>query len=96
MPTFDFLCRDCSRAFEFSRPFGSRQKPHCPACGSTKTEKLIAPPVIHFKGAGFFVTDSKTVTEKKADAPKKEDVAVTPEKKAESPELKKPEKKKMS
>jgi putative FmdB family regulatory protein len=93
MPTFDFICKDCSKEFEFARPFGSRQKPHCPVCGSTKTEKLIAPPVIHFKGAGFFVTDSKTATEKKAVTPKKEDTTTAPEKKTEAPEQKKSEKK---
>ncbi|MDD5623700.1 MAG: zinc ribbon domain-containing protein [Candidatus Peribacteraceae bacterium] len=65
MPTFDFLCSACSTRFEFSRPFGSRKKPRCPACGSARTEKCIAPPAIHFKGSGFFVTDNRKAEEKK-------------------------------
>ena len=65
MPTFDFTCLACEAAFEFARPFGSKQKPRCPACGSTKTEKQIMPPTIHFKGAGFFVTDSRKTDAKK-------------------------------
>lgn len=96
MPTFDFTCLACSASFEFSRPFGSKTKPHCPSCGSVKTEKQIAPPAIHFKGAGFFVTDSKTSAEKKVVAPKKEEPTVTPEKKTEVPEQKTPEKKEKS
>ncbi|MDD5751352.1 MAG: zinc ribbon domain-containing protein [Candidatus Peribacteraceae bacterium] len=73
MPTFDFTCSACQAQFEFSRPFGSTQKPRCPACGSRKTEKQITPPAIHFKGTGFFVTDSrkqKEKTEKKEEKPK--------------------------
>lgn len=93
MPTFDFTCMACKVEFEFSRPFGSKQKPRCPSCGSTKTEKQIAPPTIHFKGAGFFVTDSKTSTEKKVVTPKKEEPIVTPEKKTEGSNQKTIEKK---
>ena len=59
MPTFDFLCTACNSTFEFSRPFGSTEHPKCPACGSKKTEKQIAPPVIQFKGKGFYKTDSQ-------------------------------------
>lgn len=59
MPTFDFLCTACDNVFEFQRPFGSDTIPKCPACGSKKTEKQIAPPVIQFKGTGFYKTDSR-------------------------------------
>lgn len=58
MPTFDFHCTACNHTFEFSRPFGSNEMPKCPACGSKKTEKQIAPPAIQFKGSGFYKTDS--------------------------------------
>ncbi|MEI8229810.1 MAG: zinc ribbon domain-containing protein [Candidatus Peregrinibacteria bacterium] len=57
MPTFDFQCADCGTIFEFKRSFRSTKVPHCPACKSKETEKLIAPPTIHFHGSGFFVTD---------------------------------------
>lgn len=58
MPTFDFDCIDCSHTFEFSRPFGSKELPECPKCGSKKTEKMIHAPNIQFKGEGFYKTDS--------------------------------------
>ena len=59
MPTYDFQCAGCSHTFEFNRPFGSRKIPPCPRCGSAAVRKLIAPPAIHFKGKGFYKTDSQ-------------------------------------
>ena len=59
MPTFDFQCRKCNHVFEHSRPFGSIELPACPACGSKRSEKLIAPPAVHFKGSGWYKTDSR-------------------------------------
>jgi putative FmdB family regulatory protein len=58
MPTFDFQCTKCDHVFEFARPFGSKTVPACPACKSKKTEKLMTPPTIQFKGTGFYKTDS--------------------------------------
>lgn len=77
MPTFDFQCNDCGHVFEFKRSFTSKKIPSCPACNSRETEKLIAPPVIHFRGTGFFVTDhgGKTgkSTEKKVEKDEKKE-----------------------
>jgi putative FmdB family regulatory protein len=58
MPTFDFQCQKCETIFEFSRAFGSKTIPACPACGSKRTQKLMTPPTIQFKGSGFYKTDS--------------------------------------
>lgn len=96
MPTFDFQCRKCDHVFEHSRPFGSSELPVCPACGSKRTEKMIAPPAIHFKGAGWYKTDSRSTPgskippkkeEKKTDDAKSESTLAenkTPEKKTET------------
>jgi putative FmdB family regulatory protein len=59
MPIYTFVCQKCSHPFEVTLPFGSKKRPRCPRCGSAKTEKLIVPPAIHFKGSGFFKTDSQ-------------------------------------
>lgn len=83
MPTFDFVCGDCSNVFEFSRPFGSKEHPVCPKCGSKKTEKKIVVPPIHFKGKGFYVTDSHLKSESRKD--KKEEKETTDNKKKEKP-----------
>lgn len=67
MPRFDFQCKKCSRTFEETLPFGSKTLPACPSCGSKRTEKLIAPPGIVFKGSGWYKTESRP-------APKKEEM----------------------
>jgi putative FmdB family regulatory protein len=90
MPTFDFACKKCEHVFEFTRPFGSKELPPCPKCGSKKTEKLLSPPAVHFKGAGWYKTDSggkaastskkaeKTATETSNTSPSKDPPALAP------------------
>lgn len=59
MPVYDFRCSACEHTFDVTLPFGSKEKPPCPVCSSRKTAKQFTPPAIHFKGSGFFKTDSK-------------------------------------
>lgn len=69
MPTYDFRCPKCSHQFEAALSFGSKVRPLCPQCGYAKAEKLITPPTIHFKGSGFFKTDSRKTAGKKPEEP---------------------------
>lgn len=40
-------------------PMGTDQKPACPTCKSAKSvEKIMKAPMVHFKGSGFYKTDS--------------------------------------
>ena len=64
MPRFDFQCTRCGNTFEGTIPFGAKKLPKCTACGE-RTEKLIAPPAIHFKGSGFYVTDKAAAKQEK-------------------------------
>lgn len=73
MPVFDFRCLQCDHIFEFSRAFGNKTKPACPECKSKKTEKLMSPPMVVFKGEGFYKTDSS-----KKQASKKPEIIETP------------------
>lgn len=61
MPTYDFRCEKCGHHFEAVLLFGSTARPLCPKCRHRKTEKLITPPTIHFKGSGFFKTDNQKI-----------------------------------
>ena len=80
MPRFDFRCRKCQTTFEESLPFGSKKLPKCSACGSKMTEKLISPPAVHFKGSGWYKTDSRGSPGFKSETPPKEEKAkVKPE-----------------
>jgi len=81
MPTYDFRCPKCSHHFEMNLPFGSKVRPLCPKCKHVKTVKVIVPPAIHFKGTGFFKTDSQ----KKSSPVKKGEQAAPETKKTESP-----------
>jgi len=87
MPTFDFQCQECSYIFEHARPFGSTEIPPCPQCACNDVEKLVATPAIHFKGEGFYKTDSAP-KESKA----KEEKPSKPEAKSEKSASAKPEK----
>ena len=59
MPTYHFVCASCREEFTMHLPMGTDQKPACPTCKSTKNvEKIIKAPMVHFKGSGFYKTDS--------------------------------------
>ncbi len=74
MPTFDFRCAKCAHTFEFTRPFGGKEIPKCPACGSKKTEKQLSVPAVVFKGSGWYKTEGrKVVTETKRESEGKTD-----------------------
>ncbi len=71
---YHFRCEACTETMEKKLPFGSTELPLCPACGKP-TVKVIVPPMVHFKGSGFYKTDSspkpKAAEAPKTEAPKK-------------------------
>lgn len=70
MPNYEFRCQSCSKQFLKSLPFGSKELPGCPICkGATK--RLISSPTVHFKGGGFYKTDSAKKSETKQSEPAK-------------------------
>ena len=59
--------------------------PACPACSSVDVNRLLSKPAIHFKGSGWYITDSKKEDEKKKTAAQKSDSnGSEPEKSTES------------
>ncbi|MBL8875074.1 MAG: zinc ribbon domain-containing protein [Phycisphaerae bacterium] len=67
MPTYDYKCNACGHAFE---EFQSMTAPHlkkCPKCGKNKLERLIGTgAALMFKGSGFYITDYRSDSYKKA------------------------------
>ncbi len=60
-----------------SLPFGTKELPPCPVCNRV-TKRLITPPMVHFKGSGFYATDNAKSAPKEAspapiETPKKPD-----------------------
>ena len=69
MPNYQYQCVSCDRQFFQSLPFGSKKEVPCPACKG-KTKRLIIPPMVHFKGSGFYKNDSKPAPVEKKETPK--------------------------
>jgi len=67
MPTYDYKCNACGHTFE---EFQSMSAPHlkkCPKCGKLKLERLIGTgAALMFKGSGFYITDYRSDSYKKA------------------------------
>ena len=59
MPIYEFLCRNCGNEFEKILSFSAQTMPHCPQCKSDQVERRVGRPAIHFKGSGWYITDSK-------------------------------------
>jgi putative FmdB family regulatory protein len=58
MPVYDYECGQCAHKFEQRRSFSEGATATCPCCQS-KAKRVFAPVPIHFKGSGFYVTDSR-------------------------------------
>jgi putative FmdB family regulatory protein len=65
LPIYEFICQSCGNEFEQIRSFSDSTMPTCANCGSTQVERLMGRPAIHFKGSGWYVTDSKKSSDKK-------------------------------
>jgi putative FmdB family regulatory protein len=69
MPTYDYLCDDCEHQFELFQSIKEDAKKQCPECGKKKLRRLIGPgAAIVFKGSGFYTTDYRSESYKKAAA----------------------------
>ncbi len=90
MPIYELACRECGHQYERIVSFSSTVLPACPACSSVEVTRLLSQPAIHFKGSGWYITDSKKEDEKKKAAAQKKETQKTdsngsgPEKTAES------------
>jgi putative FmdB family regulatory protein len=69
MPTYDYVCDACQHEFELFQSIKDEPKRKCPECGRQKLRRLIGPgAAIVFKGSGFYKTDYRSESYKKAAA----------------------------
>jgi putative FmdB family regulatory protein len=69
MPTYDYVCEACDHQFELFQSIKEEPKKQCPECGKKKLRRLIGPgAAIVFKGSGFYTTDYRSESYKKAAA----------------------------
>ncbi len=59
MPTYEYECTKCGLITEEFKPMSAPRRQRCPKCRG-KVQRLISGGMgIHFKGSGFYVTDSR-------------------------------------
>ncbi|CAG0951258.1 hypothetical protein PHYC_00215 [Phycisphaerales bacterium] len=67
MPTYDYRCKACKREFEQFQSIKDKPLKKCPKCGKISLERLIGTGgAILFKGSGFYQTDYRGESYKKA------------------------------
>lgn len=67
MPTYDYRCKACGHEFELFQSMKDAPKRKCPACGKNALERLIGTgAAVVFKGSGFYQTDYRSESYKKA------------------------------
>jgi putative FmdB family regulatory protein len=72
MPTYDYVCAACDHEFELFQSIKAEPEKKCPECGKKKLRRLIGPgAAIVFKGSGFYTTDYRSESYKKAAAAEK-------------------------
>jgi len=67
MPTYDYKCDSCGHRFEKFQSITAPVIRKCPACGKLKLRRLIGSGAgIIFKGSGFYQTDYRSESYRKA------------------------------
>ena len=76
MPTYEYRCSNCGHQLEEFQNISDEPLTKCPACKKNKLKRLISGGgAIMFKGSGFYQTDYRSESYKKA---AKSDTAVAP------------------
>jgi putative FmdB family regulatory protein len=67
MPTYDYECDACGHEFELFQSISEPVKRKCPECGKPKLRRLFGTgAAVVFKGSGFYQTDYRSDSYKKA------------------------------
>lgn len=67
MPTYEYACRACKHQFEEFQSIKAPALKKCPECGKAALERLVGTgAALIFKGSGFYQTDYRSESYKKA------------------------------
>ncbi len=67
MPTYDYICDSCGHEFEAFESIKADPQKDCPECNTPKLRRKIgAGAAILFRGSGFYQTDYRSESYKKA------------------------------
>jgi len=76
MPTYDYQCSECGHAFELFQSMRDPVKRTCPKCGRRTLVRLIGTgAAVLFKGGGFYETDYRSESYRKAAEAEKKSTA---------------------
>jgi putative FmdB family regulatory protein len=59
VPTYEYACSNCDTTHEVQQKMTDPTLTECPSCGQSTLRKLFSGVGIHFKGSGFYRTDSR-------------------------------------
>ena len=66
MPTYEYRCTACQHDFEKFQRMSDEPGAECPVCGSPSERRLSGGAGLLFKGSGFYITDYRSDSYKKA------------------------------
>jgi putative FmdB family regulatory protein len=67
MPTYDYVCDGCGHKFELFQSINDPVQRKCPKCKKMKLRRLFGTgAAVMFKGSGFYTTDYRSDSYKKA------------------------------
>jgi len=72
MPTYEYECTHCGHRFEKFQSILAQPAKRCPRCGKRVRRLLGTGAGVIFKGSGFYVTDYRSESYKKAAKAEKE------------------------
>ncbi|MEE9370965.1 MAG: zinc ribbon domain-containing protein [Sedimentisphaerales bacterium] len=73
MPTYEYLCENCGYEFEQFQSITAKSLRKCPNCGKKELKRLIGMGSgVIFKGSGFYQTDYRSESYKKAEKSEKD------------------------
>ena len=78
MPTYDYICNDCEKMYEYFQSMSDAPIKECPECKNNSLRRVISGGTgLIFKGSGYYLTDYKNKktqsSEKKKSNKKKKD-----------------------
>ena len=93
MPTYDYICKNCEKVFEFFQSMSDAPLTKCPDCGKQELRRIISGGTgLIFKGSGYYLTDYKNKKNSKSELPNNKDSKTLKEKNKKSKPKKEVEK----
>ena len=60
MPTYDYICNDCEKMYEYFQSMSDAPIEECPECNKRSLRRVISGGTgLIFKGSGYYLTDYK-------------------------------------